>query len=66
MIFTLSFAGFRRQLKMGVKIILLILILCYVLPKLFMLFLNFDSPRKPAGEQMPEKPLRVMLFNKNY
>jgi hypothetical protein len=55
----LNLAGFLRRLKFGVKIILLVFILCYVLPKLLTLFLNFDSPRNIPDNDLREKPLRV-------
>lgn len=65
MIFALSWGNIRQRLKLGIKIILLTLIVCYILPKLFMLFLDFASPRKMPEERLLEKPLRVMLLIKN-
>jgi len=59
--FIVNLTSFRKHLKLGVKIILLAFILCYILPKLLMLFLNFESQRNIPGQELPEKPLRVFL-----
>jgi len=59
MILALTWGNFKQRFKFLLKLIVLALIICYLLPKLFLLFVNFASPLNIPNDQLLEKPLRV-------
>lgn len=62
MIALFSFRSMLKHAKLWVKLIVLVLIIFYILPKLLNLFWDSNhSEPKIREEQLLEKPLRVMV-----
>ncbi|MPM66040.1 hypothetical protein SDC9_112944 [bioreactor metagenome] len=60
MILAISWGSLAKRLKLAVKVILLIIIIFYILPKLLSLFWQAnDQELKLREQRMLEKPLRV-------
>lgn len=63
MVVTFSGSGMKKKAKLLVKIIILVTIVFYILPKLLSLLWYIHYPEQKIREdRLLETPLRVMLF----
>lgn len=61
MITSLSLRAVMKQAKLWIKILVLIFVILYILPKLLSLYWDVSHPGQRIKEQqLLEKPLRVM------
>lgn len=59
MLISVSLQRISKQVKLWLKIVILFIIICYIIPNLFSLF--WEPPKSKIHEQLLEKPLRVEL-----